>query len=190
MASSIGCFFWMFFPLVFCIHSLFSLFPFVCFFFRCTRRAVVCSCVCSSNWSVLVGPQPSLLLSLILLQAVSSEEYNNNNNNNRTEKKILSFFFLFFLLGCFLVSRKHDKFVANFVKWQRGCSELMELLHTWFRDWWDGNYIFIMALVWSTHEASSCSAWELLVVVKVLSSVHILVIGGTGSISSAAASLV
>ncbi len=66
----------------------------------------------------------------------------------------------------------------------------MELLHTWFRDWWDGDYIFIVALVWSTHQASSCSAWELLVVVIVLSSAHILVIGGTGSISSAAASLV
>ncbi len=47
--------------------------------------------LCSSNWSVLVGPQSSLLLSLILLQAVYSEEY--NNNSNRTEKKILSFSF-------------------------------------------------------------------------------------------------
>ncbi len=67
--------------------------------------------LCSSNWSVLVGPQPSLLVSLILLQAVSSEEY--YNNNNRTELFFLSFF-RFFSGGCFLGSRKHHNFVANF----------------------------------------------------------------------------
>lgn len=180
-------FFWMFFSLVFCIRSLLSLFPFGgCFFFRCTRRAVVCSCVVVATGASSSVLNHLYLVSLILLQAVSSEEY---YNNNRTVLFFLSFF-RFFFGGCFLGSRKHHNFVANFVKWQRGCWELMELLHTWFRDWWDGDYIFIVALVWSTHEASSCSAWELLVVVIVLSSAHILVIGGTGSISSAAASLV
>ncbi len=61
-----------------------------------------CRCVflCSSNWSAFVGPQSSLLLSLILLQAVSSEEY--NNNNNRTDI-FFSLFFSFFLGGVFWV---------------------------------------------------------------------------------------
>jgi len=178
-------FFGCFFPLVFCIRSLLSLFPFVCFFFRCTRRAVVCSCV------VATGASSSVLNHLFFYLWFCCRPFPRKNTIIIIIELKFSFlsFFLFFW-GCFMGSRKHDNFVANFVKWQRGCWELMELLHTWFRDWWDGNYIFIMPLLWSTHEASSCVAWELLVVVTVLSSVHILVIGGTGSISSAAASLV
>ncbi len=188
MASSLGCFFLDVFSPSF-LHSfaLVSLPLRLLLLPLHTRRAVVCSCVV-----VATGASSSVLNHLFLYLWFCCRPF-----PRKTTIIIIielnyffSLFFVFFLGGCFLGSRKHHNFVANFVKWQRGCWELMELLHTWFRDWWDGDYIFIMALVWSTHQASSCSAWELLVVVIVLSSAHILVIGGTGSISSAAASLV